>query len=103
MALSVLSSDTKMSVCEIFEQCAFVRKYEVDPDWMFAVKGFVVTYCEGEKQALCVRKRITKLLGSEKIPVNMMPNGMAFIGTSKKEWSEEIKSLAKSLSVLTDI
>jgi hypothetical protein len=34
--------------------------------------------------------RVSKLLGMDKVPVNMMPNGYPISGTDKSEWSLEV-------------
>ena len=83
-------------ICERLEGCAFVKAYGSDPSKEFAVGGFILSYCKGSKKDNCVRKMVSKSLGSgEKVPVNMMPTGMALTGTSSAEWSENVKKLAK--------
>ena len=80
-----------MADCDKLEACAFFKTYETEPGRELALKGFISTYCKGEKQAECVRKIISqKLGGADKVPVNMMPNGMALSGTGKDDWSKEV-------------
>jgi hypothetical protein len=79
--------------CEKFGKCVFVRKYENDLEKRFALKGFVRLFCQGEKQCECVRIKIAQRLGGDKVPGNMMPNGLPLSGTTKDAWSNEILAL----------
>ena len=48
----------------------------------------------GDKQDERTCKRVSKVLGGpHKVPVNMMPTGMPMFGSSKKDWSDEVKVL----------
>ena len=79
--------------CDRFAKCPFVKKYENDAEKKYALKGFVLNYCQGEKQVDCVRKKVSRALGPEKVPINMMPTGHALSGTTKDDWPQEVKNL----------
>ena len=69
-----------------FIELYFFKQFQNLGDKKFALQGFIRTFCEGPKQAECIRKKINKALGGpSKVPVNMMPKGMALSGTSKAD------------------
>ena len=71
----------------------FFKQYENMEDKKFALQGFVLKFCKGDKQDECIRKKVSKAVGGpSKVPVNMMPNGMALSGTSKSDWHSEVKA-----------
>ena len=83
-----------MSDCANLEKCEFFKQYQNDDDKKYALMGFVRSYCSGDKQDMCVRKKVSKALGGpNKVPLNMMPTGLPLFGTTKKDWSEEVKAL----------
>ena len=82
-----------MGDCENLEKCEFFKRYQNDEDKKYALMGFVRTYCQGNKQDECVRKKVSKALGPDKVPVNMMPTGSPLFGTDKKDWPDEVKAL----------
>jgi hypothetical protein len=83
-----------MSDCANLSKCAFFKQYENLENKKLALRGFVRTFCKGDKQGECVRKKVSKALGGpDKVPLNMMPNGLPLAGTSKEEWSAEVKAL----------
>jgi hypothetical protein len=76
--------------CKYLETCEFFKKFESNSSRRYALSGFVNIYCKGDKREECVRMRVSKLLGMDKVPVNMMPNGYPISGTDKSEWSLEV-------------
>ena len=83
-----------MKHCESLENCALYRKYKSYENKKYALMGFVRAYCKGDKQAECIRKKVSKALGgSNKVPVNMMPSGLPVFGTLKDDWPDEVKAL----------
>ena len=81
--------------CANLATCAFFKKYQSDEKMKMALQGFINRYCKGPEQDKCVRKKISKSLGGpEKVPVNMMPNGMPLSGTSRDNWPEEVLAIA---------
>ncbi len=50
---------------------------------------FIADYCQGAKQGECVRKKISKIYGIEKVPLNMTPSGVPVLGTTRDNWSKE--------------
>ena len=83
-----------MKYCENLENCALFNKYKSDENKRYALMGFVRVYCKGDKQAECVRKKLSKALGgSDKVPTNMMPSGLPVFGTMKDDWHAEVKAL----------
>jgi len=80
-----------MTECENLATCAFFKKYQSDPSIQIALKGFVSRYCKGEEQHNCVRKKVSKALGGpDKVPINMMPNGMPLNGTTREGWPDTV-------------
>jgi len=83
-----------MKFCESLENCSLFRRYRSDENKKYALIAFIKAYCKGEKQAECVRKKVSKALGgSDKIPTNMMPSGLPVFGTLKDNWPDEVKAL----------
>ena len=60
-----------MAYCPNLEGCPFVKKYGEDN---YSIKGFVNSYCKGDKQNECERKKHYDKY-NEAPPVNMIPNG----------------------------
>jgi hypothetical protein len=86
-----------MEECEKLANCAFFKEYEKDEERKLALRGFANMYCRGDKQDICIRKKISKLLGgAEFVPVNMMPNGLPLKGTSSENWSDDVKNIMKN-------
>jgi hypothetical protein len=83
-----------MKFCESLENCSLFRRYRSDENKKYALIAFISAYCKGEKQAECVRKKVSKALGgSDKVPTNMMPSGLPVFGTLKDDWPDEVKAL----------
>jgi hypothetical protein len=81
-----------MSECQNLKTCAFFAYYEKTKGNNLALKGFVTTFCKGQKQDECSRKKVSKALGgSSYVPVNMMPNGLPLSSTDSKEWPKQVK------------
>ena len=84
-----------MVECQNLEKCNFFKVYEKEKNR--ALKGFVSIYCKGERQEICIRKKVSKELGgSEFVPHNMMPNGLPLVGTNDFDWSSTVKEFLKS-------
>jgi len=78
-----------MGDCVNLEKCEFFRQHQNDEDTKYALMRFVRSYCRGDKQYPCVRKKVSNALrGPQKVLVNMMPTGLPLFGTDKKDWSE---------------
>ena len=90
-----------MTDCPNLATCSFFRKYEQDESIQLALQGFVSKYCKGDKQSLCVRKKVSMALGGpDKVPANMMPNGSPLSGTTSDGWSDDVKNvLSEQLSI----
>lgn len=83
-----------MSECANMGNCSFFVTYGKDQDMSLAIGGFIRIYCKGEKQERCVRKKVSETLGGpERVPANMLPNGLAMSGTSMHDWPEEAKAV----------
>jgi len=82
-----------MADCENLATCAFFKVYENDESKKMALQGFINIYCKGDKQHVCLRKKVSKALGGpDKVPTNMMPNGRPLAGTSSDSWSQDVKN-----------
>ncbi|RPJ63685.1 MAG: hypothetical protein EHM12_01675 [Dehalococcoidia bacterium] len=82
-----------MAECEKLSSCAFVKAFENDDERKLALKGFVRMYCQGDKQEICTRKKVSQILnGPHNVPSNMMPNGFPLFGTSNEHWSSDVHS-----------
>ena len=46
-----------MGDCVNLEKCEFFKQYQKDEDKKYALIGFVRSYCRGDKQEQCVRKK----------------------------------------------
>lgn len=80
-----------MTECANLATCAFFKKYQSDANMQMALYGFINRYCKGKEQDKCIRKKISKALGGpDKVPTNMMPNGMPLAGTLKDDWPDEV-------------
>lgn len=87
-----------MEVCVNLDKCSFIKEYENDEHLQKALNGYVNLYCKGKKQDDCVRKKVSQALGGPmNVPANMKPNGGPIIGTSDKEWSDEVKKIISEL------
>ena len=86
-----------MPDCEKLDNCAFFRVFKelsCDPDFAdLAVKGLVRLYCKGYKQHKCIRKIVSMKLGSNQVPTNLMPCGVALTNTTDDAWSSEVLSI----------
>ncbi len=58
--------------CELLEQCGFFRKYRDTLN--LACRGFIKTFCEGERMDACKRKEYRLKHGTPP-PDDMMPSG----------------------------
>ncbi|MCW4028820.1 MAG: hypothetical protein NWE92_04145 [Candidatus Bathyarchaeota archaeon] len=79
--------------CEKFSTCVFVARYEADVEKQFALWGFIRLFCLGEKRRECALLKIAESLGADKVPANMMPNGLPLSGTTRDGWALEIQAL----------
>lgn len=78
-----------MTDCEKLEKCGFFNEYKEKRALNSILDKFIKDYCQGDKQNDCVRKKIAKQYGPEKVPVNMTPTGIPVLGTSRDGWSNE--------------
>ena len=58
--------------CELLGKCGFFKRYEQSLD--LACRGFIKSYCKGEKMDECARKKYRTEHG-EPPDDNMMPSG----------------------------
>jgi hypothetical protein len=83
-----------MSECKSLTTCSFVKFYENSKGNDLALKGFINSYCKGQKQDDCKRKKVSRNLGGPLyVPPNMMPNGMPLVGTNSDQWPKDVKAL----------
>lgn len=82
-------------VCPNVPVCTFFKAYGNDQRYERELSGFFLLYCLGDRQGRCLRKDAGRRLGApEKVPANMLPNGLPVSGTDDSEWSEEAKDAA---------
>lgn len=67
------NGDRLMQECPNLSLCGFFKKYNATKERV--CKGFVYTYCHGEKQSDCKRKEYKKQHGKPPSD-DMMPNGL---------------------------
>ena len=82
-----------MTECANLLTCAFFKKYQQDEALKLALEGFIMKYCKGNMQDQCVRKKVSQKLGTQNVPLNMMPNGSPITGTSKNDWPDTVKDI----------
>jgi len=86
-----------MDECHNMSKCSFFQAYANSDGHRAAVAGFVRIYCKGERQEDCIRKKVSKEIGGpEKVPANMLPNGVPLAGTDSSSWSEDIKRVIRA-------
>ena len=86
-----------MDECPNMNRCSFFLAYASSGEHVAAVAGFVRLYCRGEGQQRCVRKKVSNEVGGpDKVPSNMLPNGVPVAGTDASSWSEEVLRAVKS-------
>jgi len=61
-----------MAECELLATCGFFQKYQNTLD--MACRGFIKTYCEGEKMEDCRRKEFRRANGTPPTD-DMLPSG----------------------------
>lgn len=80
-----------MGECEKLSTCKFFEFYKSGDQRQQALKGFANLYCRGEKQNECKRKKVgVELGGPDKVPANMMPNGLPLPGEDRAKWPEDV-------------
>jgi hypothetical protein len=80
--------------CENLAYCSFFKGASKEEKY----KGLIVTYCRGDKQDECMRKRVSKALGGpENVPSNMMPNGSPLLGSDGLTWSDDVTKVLKTI------
>ena len=85
-----------MTDCEKLSACEFMKVYSTDENRKLALAGFVRSFCKGENQNVCIRKKVCKALGGvEHVPKNLMPTGRPLSGTTTDSWSEDVISVIK--------
>jgi 5S rRNA maturation endonuclease (ribonuclease M5) len=83
-----------MTKCPNYTKCPFLKRYEQSLEKSVSLKTKIMAYCDGDSQGDCVRKKIAaKLGGPEHVPVNMMPDGKAVVGTGMTDWTPEVQNL----------
>lgn len=83
--------------CPNLAACPFV-KYCKENNATTSVNGFILMYCQGERQSACVRKQLCEKFGKQVVPKDMMPNGLPLPGSVKEGWSEEALDYRNKLS-----
>ncbi|MBN1792178.1 hypothetical protein JW826_00625 [Candidatus Woesearchaeota archaeon] len=82
-----------MSDCPYYTTCNMFKEYANDKTKEAPLFIFSNLYCKGPSQAKCIRKKVADSLGQESVPVNLLPNGQAMIGTKGDGWPEDVKKL----------
>lgn len=89
-----------MSDCTSLGKCTFFSIKARDQAQALALAGFIKVYCKGPKQDQCLRRFVGRTLGGpDKIPLNLLPNGLPLSGTSGSDWPADVKiSLSRKRS-----
>ena len=86
-----------MTDCANLDGCSFFATFKersTDPDFAdLAIKGLVRMYCKGSKQDKCIRKIVSQKLGSNRVPTNLMPIGLALADTTDQNWPDDVVSI----------
>ncbi len=83
-----------MANCEKLTGCMFVKHCESDQSLKLALNGLIKSYCQGDKQGNCIRKKVGKELGGPAcVPTNMMPGGTPLPKTDDSEWPDTVMAL----------
>lgn len=90
-----------MKKCEKIKTCRFIQKHENNEEVKVALRGFIKKYCGSrQKSNKCIRKELANMLnGWDKIPDNMMPNGLRLPGTNDSDWLDKIKKTSKQMLI----
>lgn len=65
------------------KRCSFFNTYGISGEKPLATAGFVRIYCRESRQGECMRKVLSLVLGGpEKVPANMILNGLVMSGTT---------------------
>ena len=82
--------------CANMKQCTFFQMYAREEKYRAAVSGFIRMYCRGQKQDVCVRKRVgAQVGGPQRVPANMLPTGLPLFGTTSGDWPDEVKRASR--------
>jgi hypothetical protein len=86
-----------MKECNQIKSCKFINEYKKNNDLRVVVRGFIGKYCQSEEKSdQCVRKKMAQMLGDwNKVPINMMPNGLSLPGTDSSNWLNVIDKCLK--------
>lgn len=85
-----------MDECPNMSRCSFFQVYANSEEHAVAVAGFLRLYCRGEGQERCVSKKVSSEVGGpDKVPSNMLPNGVPVAGTDASSWPEEVLRVIK--------
>ncbi len=76
--------------CPSLDVCGFLNNNAVKDGNSIVAKGFMKKYCN-DNYNKCFIYSLGKKYGRDKLPENLMPNGLPLAGTDKKNWPEEIK------------
>lgn len=80
--------------CENLAYCPFFKGASKEEKY----NGLIDTYCRGNKQDECMRKRVSKALGGpETVPSNMMPDGSPLLGSDDLTWSDDVTKVLKTI------
>ncbi|HAR63599.1 MAG: hypothetical protein DKM50_07825 [Candidatus Margulisiibacteriota bacterium] len=85
--------------CSNLMTCSFVKTYQNDPVVSIGVKGYITSYCKGDKESSCLRKKISQQLGKDKVPTNMMPSGRPVPNTKSMDWQDNLFPILKEAGV----
>lgn len=78
--------------CANLKGCSFIKAYQSDTrlGLALAIQSYIKNYCNGDKESICLRKKIKQQLGADKVPTNMMPSGHPVPNTSINDWHDDV-------------
>ncbi|MGM5483157.1 MAG: hypothetical protein ACQESF_06855 [Nanobdellota archaeon] len=89
-------SNPEAGICPQIKSCKFLIANKDNEDIKMAIQGFMKKYCNSNFKQ-CKIYKLGEKIGHEKIPENLMPNGLPITNTSDDQWSEKVKEELKSL------
>ncbi len=83
-------------VCPYIQDCVFLKANENKEELKTPMKGLKQKYCEQHNEE-CNIYKLAQEFEMNKIPSNLMPNGMPLTGTNDNSWDAEVKDKLREI------